>query len=445
MTIMESVLDMQHKERTDLSLSTAATVYGCCGLFDMCADEDLMSLHFQGADPFLDWLGWISTNVCFVKKEFIAWQRPEQAGGVCTGGYLGDPCENPNGVEWGKCDFTLEDFARLRRGGPVRDITKNDVRYCERQPRYRLDGTAVTDDREYDARVITEVLLQDLRRMVITGNATTPGQFDGLQRLVRSGYTNASGALCQMMDSIVINWNSNNMNGGAGVTWNGIAVAPTYNFVDVLLAAFRRVVQRIKWSPVLGAQPLGVGNIVLMMPTFMTRCLLDAYTCWSVCPGVAFNEANLNTFEARTFRNDLNGGMFGSGRIFLDSFEIPLVAYDWGTINGPTTGDIYMLTGNIGNVKTLNGEYNDMNAVPRGYPEGTHFATDGGRLLGWLVQDHTCAQQILEMQPRLLSWAPWSNTRFQDVVCNQPGGPMSPDPCDTSFFPMQSFSVAACP
>jgi len=432
----------KEKERQALTLSDLATIYGCCGLFDMCADEDLMSLHFAGTEPFMDWLGWIATNICLIRKEFIAWMRPDAD---CSEGFLANPCEDPEGVEWGKCDFTLEDFGRLRRGGPVRDVTKNDVRYCERQPRYRLDGTPVTDDREYDARVITEVVVQDLRRYIVTGNVATAGQFDGLQRLARNGYTNANGTACQMMDSIVVNWNSNAMAGGAGITWNGAAVGANWNFVDVLLSVYRRIRSRLRWSPPLRAQPLGVGDIVLVMPDFLVQCLLDHYTCWRVCDGSEFNPVAIQSYEARTFRDKLLGGQFGGGRIWLDGFEIPIIPYDWELINGPTTGDIYFLTGAVGNVKVIHGEYNNMATVPDGYPEGDYYYTDGGRLLGWLERDHTCIQQILEMQPRLLCWAPWAQARFQNVRCAIPGGPLSPDPCAESYFPLDSFSVAQCP
>jgi len=433
------------RQRQDLSLSSLATIYGCCGLFDMCSDEDLVSLSMQGADKFLDWLGWMATDVCVVRKEFISWMRPEQYDGDCTVGYLADPCADPNGVEYGTCDFVLEDFARLRREGPVRDVTMNDVRYCDRQPRYRLDGTRITDDREFDARLIAEVQLQDLRRMVVTGNAVTAGQFDGLENLVVNNYTNSAGRRCALMDSIVVDWNHNGMAGGAGITWNGNAIAATFNFVDVLLDIWRRIRQRIGYSPTLASQ-LGAGlDVILLMPSFLTRCLLDHYTCWSVCTGSQYNEVAIQSYEARTFRNQLLGGRFGDGQITLDGFTIPLLGYDWELIQGPHCGDIYLLIGAVGNVKTMHGEYLNMNTVPAAYPEADYSVSDGGRFLRWVQRDHTCVQQIAELRPRILSWAPWTNVRFQDVCCDTPTGPLSPDPCDTSFFPETSFSVAECP
>lgn len=423
----------------------APLIYGCCGVFDMCADEDLISLSMQGADPFLDWLGFERTDVCIIRKEFITWIRPEQVGGAATAGYVGDPCADPNGTEWGKCDFTLENWGRIRREGPVRDVTINDVRYCERQPRFRLDGSPISNDDEYDSMVIAEVMLQDLRRYTITGTTLTAGLWDGLQRLVRSGYTDAAGTRCTSMDSIVVDWNGNSMAGGAGVTWNGGNIGATYSFVDVLLDVARRIKQRISYSPTLAAQAMSVGDIILLMPTFMTRCLLDLYTCWSVCGnGGNLDWVVLQSLEGRTFRNRLMGGMFGFGRIFLDDFEIPLIAYDWELITGNDRGDVYLLTGQVGNVKTMQYQYLDMTPVPRTYPEIGYDVTDGGRFLHWVDNDETCVQRTMEIRPRMLSWAPWANARFQDVRCETPTGALSPDP-DSDYFFEDYFYEPECP
>jgi hypothetical protein len=433
---------------TNMSVSNLATIYGCCGLFDLCGDDDLMSLSMEGQNKFLDWLGWERTVTCLIQKYFITYTRPESSGGRTgsrTGGYLSDPCGDSNGADWGKCDFVLEDFSLLRRHGPTRNATRNQVKYCERQPRYRLDGTPITSDAEYDMRVATEALLQDFKRMVVDGNSATPGQFDGLETLVSSGYTDSTGQRCSSMDSIVIDWNANGMNGGAGITWNGAAVGATYDFVDVLLAIIRRIMDRIEMAPQLASQSMNVGDIIFVAPTHVIRCLLDAYTCWSVCPGQEFREANLNTYEARTFRNGLNGGMFGDGKIFLDGFEIPLIAYGWNLVKGPTLADAYVLTGAVGGVKTISGQYLDMTTVPGGYPEAGYTSTDGGRLLTWLERDKTCVYREVEMQPRLLMWAPWAQARIQSIRCTQPGGVLSPDPWDTSFFPESSFVRPACP
>lgn len=434
-------------DRADLTVSSAPTIYQCCGLFDLCGDSDLMSLSMAGSSKFLDWLGWQPSNECQILKYFIHWIRPEHTLGDPTVGYLSDPCATPNGYEWGHTSFRLEDWARLRRKAPVRDVTRYDTKLCAAQPRYRLDGTPITDDREWEIRLATEVLLQDLARMVITGNAATPGQFDGLQRLIRTGYTDADGRRATAMDSIVVDWNANPMTGGAGITWNGAAIAATFDFVDVLLAIYRRIRTRISMAPALAGTGLRTGDMILTLPEHLAHCLLDFYTCWSVCDGDsdAYKMMTLDTLEARRYRDSLNGGMFGDGRIFLDGFEIPLLVYNYETITGPTRGDMYLLTNAIGSTRLINGQYLDMRSADGGLEGAELAAIDGGRLLTGVERDYTCVERWVEMAPRLLSWAPWAQARITDVACASPAGPISPDPLDASYFIEKSFFPASCP
>lgn len=409
-------------------VATGASLFGCEPLFDVCTDDALMSLSFEGTAPFLDWIGWEKTDVCVIKKAFINFVRAEASAGEKSAGWLADPCADPNGFEVDYCDFTLTDFARLRRESPTRDKTKANLRYCEVQPRMRLDGSPITNQIEYDFRLAVEVLLQDLKPMIVNGNKATAGQFSGLELLVKTGYTDSDGSSCPAMDSIVVDWNDNGMDGGAGITWNGAAVASTYSYIDVLLAAFRRIRHRIRLAPALAAQRMVVGDIVLLIPEDFASCVLDAYTCWSVCAG---DSSLMTSKEARDERNQLNGGLYNAGRIFLDGFEIPIMPYDWGLIGSGQTFDSYLLTGSVGNIKLIQGQFNDL--APTAAGDGDFMATDGGRLLSWRERRHTCEVQVVEMQPRLLMWAPWAQARIMDTVCTVPGGIISGDPWNVYF------------
>jgi hypothetical protein len=186
-------------------------------------------------------------------------------------------------------------------------------------------------------------------------------------------------------------------------------------------------------------------DVALVLPTHLKDCLLDHYTCWSVCDGSQYNEVALQSYEARAFRRSLLGGRFGDGQITLDSTTIPLMTYDWGLINNSSCGDMYLLVSAVGNLKLMHGQYLDMRSVPGAYPGTDYWVSDGGRFLHWSEQDHTCVKEIEEIRPRLLCWAPWAQARFQDVCCSGVFDPLSPDPCETSFFPESSFSIAACP
>lgn len=421
-----------------MSVSNAATPFGCCNFFDPCADE-IMSLHYSGRLRLLDYMGFNVSDECKRTIDFISYVRPErQIDGVTpTAGHIADACADPNGIEVGSCKLTIEDFGRYGRKGPDREIMKPKM-YCKTSPRRRLDGTPVTSEQEWDMRFAMDTMIGDVRTDLITGSSLTAGQFDGLERWVRTGYD------CSILDSMVIDWNGNPMSGGAGITFNGNPIASNFNFIDVLLAVIRRKRQRVGWSPVLSAQEPQIGDEVLVMPTYMTNCLLDHFTCWSVCDGSQYNEVALQSLEARAFRNSLIGGMFGNGRIFVDGIEIPLMAYDFGLIKGPTRGDMYYLSGSVGSVRLWEGEHLSADVAAQQFGAHGYFSTDGGRVLGVSEVENECYHMKLWMHPRLWCLAPWAQARFQDVVCRDPLGPLSGDPDMTSFYPLTSFAPAEC-
>jgi hypothetical protein len=416
-----------------LTIGTEITPFGCCNFFDPCADS-IFSLHYSGRLPLLDWMGFNVTEECYKSVEFITFVSPEGS----TVGYLADPCADPNGIEVGATKITVEDFGRIGRSGPVREIMKP-LNYCKTRPIVRLDGSPVTNEDEWDMKFAMDQIITDLAQLLIVGDESTGGQFDGLEQWVSTGYTNA------LIDSTIINWNSNPMSGGTGITWNGGAVTDNaFNVIDILLEAFRKIRQRASWSPLLRAQTPGVGDFILVLPTALTSCLLDFFTCWSVCPGKEFNETNMNTLEARTFRNDLLGGMFGHGKIFLDGYEIPLMAYDWELIKGATLGDMYFLTGAYGGMRIWEGEH--LNAARAASENGDQgiTTTDGGRVLVRKDTENLCKILKAWLHPRLFCYAPWMQIRFQNVACVTASGYVSPDPT-TAYYPDQTQTEAACP
>lgn len=428
------------QREASLTLGTQASPFGCCNFFDSCSDE-IFSLYYKGKLDLLDWMGFNPTDECYRVINFIEYVRPEQSGGADTAGYISDPCADPHGVEFGSCSLSVEDFGRYGRQGPVRDVMIPE-KYCKTRPRYMLDGSPVQSEWLWDATFTMDQILNDIRVAMITGNKTTTGQFDGLQRWVRTGYD------CQGLNSYVVNWNNNPMDGGAGITLNGAATPAGFNIVDWLLDLHRNIMQRISWSPVLSNQTMQTGDMILLMPTFMTRCLLDFFACWSVCPGAQYEEIQKNLREINDFRWSLNGGMFGNGQISLDGHTIPLLGYDWGLINGPTRGDMYLLTGSVGSQRIWEGEHlsatTALSRLPDGL-QGRFESSDNGRVLMKTVSDNECYQVREWMHPRLWCMAPWMQVRIQNVVCRTPTGPLSPNPADTSFFITSSFTQAACP
>jgi hypothetical protein len=432
--------NQQPVQRQAFSIGNDITPFGCCNFFDACT-TDILSLYYRNGLGLLDWMGFEVSDECFKSVEFIECVRPEQTEGADTIGYIANPCAEPNGIQLTSCQLTVEDFGLYGRQSPARNLFKPE-KYCVTRPRYTFDGQPITSESDWDMTFVTDVMLNDIRVDLITGNANVAGQFDGLQRWVSTNHN------CQGLYSYVVNWNNNGMGGGAGITLNGAATAPIYNIVDWLLDLHRNIMQRIGWSPMLNNQNMMTGDMILLLPSFMARCLLDYFACWSVCPGAQYEEVQKNLKEINEFRQTLNGGMFGDGQISLDGHTIPLLAYDWGLINGPTRGDMYLLTGSVGAQRIWQGEHLDANVVLDQLIEsdgGGFFTLNDGRVLGKEVTDELCRVLKQWMSLRLWCLAPYLQVRFQDVACHTPSGPLSPNPADSSFYITTSCEASECP
>lgn len=428
-------------KEASLTLSTLGSLTGCCGLFVDPSNTPMLSLTMQD-EPFLAWLGWRANNECRQFVKMLAYTGPAGTAAGTEGTGAAAACDDAAGVEFGTCEVLLPDKGRLKRSGPTRDLTENNRKLWSEQPVYTLDGKQITDNLVWSTVLAGRVVYDDLKRMVITGNASSANQFEGLQRIVTTGYVNVTdGTRCTAMDSIVVNWANHIMS----YKLNG-----THTLVDYLIAIIRRIRQRITWASMGG---VALGDQVLMMPTFLRDCLLDAFTCWSVCPGAQYNEANLNTLEARTFRNTLNGGTYGQGQIFVDSTPVPIVTYDWQAVSSVApyfTGDIYVLTRSIGNgtIPVMYGQYIDMNDPATAFAEqsgvGHYKATDGGRFLWYWKTDNECVQPTIVFRPNIYCSAPWAQARIQAIACAGPLNPLSPDPT-SSYYAEEYLHTAYCP
>ncbi|MEE9573067.1 MAG: hypothetical protein V3W20_08475 [Candidatus Neomarinimicrobiota bacterium] len=416
--------------------------FGCCNFFDNCSEEELMSLFFNGRLDLLDWMGFERTEECFRKTEYLSFVAPSDTSST---GAMPTSCLPPEGIDFGSCSQELEDFGRYGRLSKTREAAKPE-RFCKTTPVRFIDGSLVTSEPMWDEFMTMNQLLTDIRVALVNGNKSNAGEFDGLENIVTTGYE------CEGLDSFVIDWNNLPMDDGSGAVYNGNPM-PGFDLVAWLHDIHRRIRERMSWSPVLQNQQSKVGDIIIVAPSFINTVLLDMFSAWSIVgPGVAFQEANIShSLPLREKRDSLNGGLFGHGRIFLDQMEIPLLNYNWAMTNGPTRGDLYMLTGSMGSMRVWEGEYLDARNVPKVFEDmgisgnpGNFFTRDDGRVLGKARIDETCYNMSLQMMLRLFCKAPWAQARFSNIVSRTPTGPLSANPVDTSFFPSDINASVSC-
>lgn len=406
-------------------------------LFDLCGDNDLVSLSLMGAyNRALDAIGFVTSQVHHIHEDMITYVSSDgTASGEPTEGYIDDPCAPGNSIESGGCVFELTDWGRLRRSSPVRDVTDVMLKYCEQQPLYNIAGQRISNDYEWDVVRMMSVILHDFQRYFITGTAAVEGA-DGLEALVTYGYTNPDDdEVCSAMDSTVVDYNGNAIcptNGAEGVTVNGVAITDGYRLLDFIKAFLRRTQTRIQMSSLSGA-PIHVG----LAPTATINCLISCYVCDLVCGG---DVERMDSFEARAEIARLRQ-QFGANDAVLLSFEgypVLFYAYDWELYDSVTdTSDIYILTPTVGNTPLLRIHTKDMsqaNQITASSPVPMFRVTDQNRVLSWENWDNTCYQVHTELQWRVYLPAPWAQMRITNVACDTPLGQISPDPLSAAFI-----------
>lgn len=420
------------------TISALPTMNGCCGLFDPCGDNDLLAFTLEG-EKLLDWIGWKADNQCkqFVKMLSYAGPAGTAAGTEATGAIAA--CADAPTVEFGTCEVLLPDKGRIARAGPVRDLTENNRVICNEYPVFTKQGEQITDELMWALTLAGIAIKQDLKRMLISGNPNTTGEFAGLEALINTGYVDArDGRRCSAMDSYVLNWANNTMTATVG----------GFNLITYLIDIVRRIRTRAAWANLGG---IGMGDQVLVMPSYLRDQLLDTFTFWSIEPGVAFNEVNFANYETRQFRNSLNGGTYGDGQIWVDGTVLPIICYDWHQMTQAAPnfiGDIYVLTRRVGNMPVLWGQYIDMNQPSASFNDKAGYAhykaTDGGKFLTYWKTDNTCTEATVLMRPNLYLSAPWAQARIQSVAAHRPLDPLNPDPT-SSYFVEGFITPATCP
>jgi len=422
----------------EASLTASTTnIYGRNSIFDPCATGDIFGLQVA-THGLMNWLGSRPNKFYMRRVSFIDWWGPEgTVGGSSTTGAK-DPCDDPDGWEYGNCGYTLLHTSWYARAGEALNPHTIIQDRCEMSPRYRLNGVLINDDVEWQMNGIMNVLNQSIRRDYIHGSHANTREMDGLEQLVATGYTDDNGHACPRVDSILVDWNGDDLDGAV----NGLG-----NFFDYLDEVVTEVEYR---ASAVGTIP--ATDMVLMTSRFMATCLLDSYACYTTCGVTAAGDITDQALRAdqRAARMSLNGGPLydgfsAVGFINLKSGrQLPIVVEDAMDISKSSTGDfqtdVYLLTRKVGSTDVLHGEYLDLRVAEnrmRAHDPDVRMRSDaGGRFMIKGKEDNFCHQLLLGTSPEIYISAPWAQARFQDVACSRERTPLSGDPLgDMDYFP----------
>lgn len=403
-------------------------------LLDFCDNGDLMSLSLaNNYEFFLDLVGWTPVQTNEETRSFITYVAPSgTAAGTNTPGFITNPCGPFPTGEWGKTKLSFTEFGDIGAGSEVIRASKNQQRYCDRDPIKRVDGEPIDNEMEWHMHVATSRLMLDLHQQVIIGDKTTPGSFDGFLQLIDYTATDPS------LHSMVFDWKDNpavpdgSWPALVTPTYNGVAVTGYPSIIHVIREWVRLTLFRIRNTPRLPNRPLP-GEMFLVMPDFLIETVLDAYACYRQCGG---NWERLDIYEARRFREELESRGFGYGSITAHNIELPIVPYDYGLIDvdgdDDETGTILMLTKSVGGVELFGGEFNDLGHMPQEHMD--YEVYDRNMFVTWVNRENDCIQRLVLMQPRITMFGPAYQGKIMNVASGSLFGAYSSDPTSPYFL-----------
>ena len=420
------------------------SIYGRNSIFDCCSPGDVMGLQVS-TNGLMQWLGWRPNKYYRRRVDFLPWYGPEGTHEGSPGTGANSPCDTPDSWEYGVCGYDLchlSWYSIASEGLDPHTIVQD---RCETSPRFRLNGVMIADDVEWQMNGIMNTLAQQLRRAQIHGSHDNVYEMNGLESLIRAGYMNDDGTPCPFVDSIMVDWGHDDLDG----TGNGLG-----NFFDYL----DEVVTDLEYR----AQDLGgiaETDMILLTSRFMATCLLDAYACYTTCGRNTINEGGVWTGDAgitdaalraqqRAARMALNGGPLydGSravGYLNLKSGRrVPIIVEDALDITRPGAmycTDIYLLTRQIGSLSVLYGEYLDMRTyearVKKQMPSFSVRTDAAGRFAMKGKEDNFCLSLEMGTSPEIYLSAPWAQARFQDVCCGRVRKSLSGDIFQPHYLP----------
>lgn len=416
---------------------TNVSIYGRNSIFDPCSPGDVFGMQVQTVG-LMNWIGWRPNRFYRRRVDFIPWYGPQGTTDGSPASGAGAPCDDPNTWEWGVCGYDLTHTSWYHLAGQGLDPHTIVQDRCETTPRYRLNGTPITDDVEWQMNGIMNVLQQYLRRDIIHGSHGNAYEMDGLESLIKTGYQNDNDTYCPQIDSIMVDWANDDLDGAA----NGLG-----NFFDYL----DEVVTEIEWR----ASAIGTiseTDMVLVTSRFMATCLLDAYACYTTCGVTDTNDVTDQALRAqqRAARMALNGGPLYDGASAVGYLNlksgrrIPILvddAFDISKFSTTYCTDIYLLTRRVGSIDVLYGEYLDMRVfasrVSAQFPTGTFTARadSAGRFVTKGKEDNWCVQLMMGTSPEIYLAAPWAQVRFSDVCCARKRTPLTGDPFQPHYMP----------
>lgn len=420
-------------------------------LFDICSDEDLVSLTMVDRyDPLLDVIGFRNSSLHRREKNIITYMDADGTGAGTPVDYIStDACAPGEHGEFGYCKWVCQGFTEFKATTEPYNLADIGLKLCERYPTFRFDGSQIDNDYEWGLVTTTQAMLKGVHRWFIEGTGySASAQTPGMAELIDFGYIDPDGNACPAMDSTVLDLLGQGCSPAGGLsgneTVNGTPIGTAgFTLIDYIQQFVINTVQRIRRSQWEGQRPIFIG---IIDPNAL-QCLIDCYICHTECGGRVLDMEELSV---RQMLNDMRRQIAFNGTVTMtfSGYPITFYTYDYGLVTDAVNSLSQFFIGAlfIGGNKTVGFEPKDFrNALSNaaGTTEtGEKNVTDQGRMLSYTDWDHLCFRTTAHMHLRLCVEVPWAWMKVENFLCRQLI-PFSGDPQNPNFFGGNPPQVAA--
>lgn len=391
------------------SLYGGATTSCCTPLFNsQCLDGSIGLFHTGGESRLaLEWFGMGRAKARRTETAYLQYMGAIKQGNGATNmpGVPSAICMPGETTSFGEpCVDTLDCFGLLKLCSDPMVDGGNSLPYCERAPRFLVNGEMITDDEMWHEANATEALLSDMAYNLLWGvkDATTNkmGHY-GLWSLLQGyGDTRDYTIPCSEMTPHILDWGGNPPCAAqpqAGITFDGQALADqfTLNLYSTIRDYLRGMRRRMRRTSGISTTNWGYGDWAMLGPEEVFDCMIECATCFTECAG---NMAWMSSERAAIKLQELRNAGEGFGGWDLDNYEVPFIPFDPTLItqvgaaapsytgslkNSDGTYNIMFLFRGVGSQRVLQPEYNPMD-------DGTFDTRDNAAIQMYSVVDDIC-------------------------------------------------------
>lgn len=393
-----------------------SALFGPENPFDVCMRHDFgYGIWSRNTPTLWDWLNpALIPDQNVLKIPVYDWRNQLTAGIGSDDDWCAVPSYTPANLKGCEIDYCFDPNRYYYSGRQT--LTPRDLQnICFQQPTFRLDGTQITDQEDWEQFRMFAAMRDSIYREIVVGDSYTPA---GANTTPEDGvvyfFENFAARHPELTSTCATELSP------VDVDLTGVTCE------NILEKIYDRIFElEYKVGSLVGGAQVPEEYYALVMSYQTAECLLRCQSCINLCGSVVlpmemFTPAGRAVFYT-DYNNRMKGGMFGGGFFELrDGRKISIIR----DVNVPDD-EFYLLvkgwTGGAPNSSGLKVAINNWSEWARTQRAGAGVYSEllgNGSMIYFVTPSGVCQTAHVRWNWRLFSNAPWLQTRFTNVDCD---------------------------